>query len=255
MPAVFAAEEYYSDPAGFDNNFILDETGTLTVAQIKSLNQKAAGLLEKRDCAVYIWLVDLVPEEYAKTIDDVEEYVIKYFDKYNLGFGEDRNGMVLLLEIGDVPGERDYLFYTRGSCKNIFNNSVREAILDESIVPLFIAAFNNGNFYKVADVFLDEVENKFASDIITTLALKLACVIVIPVALAFFVCSGWKSKMKTARIARTADNYIPKDSFKLTGQTDQFLYRTTTRVKIERESSSSGGSSSSSSGSSSGGKV
>jgi len=239
-----------------DNRYVCDETGILTGAQIGALNEKAAALAEKRGCGAYIWIVDLVPENYAKSIDDLEVYVEAFYEKNSLGCGDDKNGMVLLLEIGDIPGERDYLFYTHGPCQDIFNNSTRERLLDDKIVPLFIDAFNNGNFYKVADVFLDEVENEFVYDFVVVLGLKLATVILVPVLTAWFVCSGWKRQMKTAAIARSADNYIPAGGFNLTAKDDTFLYRTTSRRKIERESSSSGGgSSSSSSGSSSGRSV
>jgi uncharacterized membrane protein YgcG len=246
------------------SNYVIDETGTLTNAQIDALNVKAASLAEKRECGAYIWIVDLVPKEYEIKqiddewyVDDLEVYVEKFlYEKYDLGYGNDKNGMVLLLEIGDIPGERDYLIYTHGSCKGIFTNTTRESMLDDKIIPLFRKAFDNGNFYKVADVFLDEVEFEFVFDFGFWLVLKLAVVILIPIFTARFICSRWKSQMKTAVIARIADNYIPKDGFKLTGKEDTFLYRTTSRTRIERSSSSSsGGSSSSSSGSSSGGKV
>jgi uncharacterized protein len=236
-------------------NHVMDETGTLTGAQIEALNVKAAAFTEKHECAVYIWIVDLVPEENAKTIDDVEAYIDVFYMKYDLGYGDNKNGIVLLLEIGDVPGERDYLFYTYGPCANFFSNDTRETILDEYVVPLFRAAFDNGNFYRVADTFLRKIENEYLMTFVLELVVKLLFVILPPMIIAFVVCSVWKARMKTAKIAHTADNYIPKGGFHLTGRQDQFLYRSTTRTMIEGSSSSSGGSSSSSSGRSSGGKV
>ena len=238
------------------DNYVIDETGTLTDAQIESLNIKASSLMQKRDCAVYVWIVDLVPQQFAVSIDALEAYADAFYNTHTLGYGGGRNGMLLLLEVGDEPGYRDYLLQTHGACTSVFSNSVRERVLDENIVPLFKAAFSNGNFYKVADVFYDKVESEFASDFATKLGLKLAAVVLIPVFIALIVCSIWKRQMKTAVIARTADNYIPAGGFNLTGQTDLFLYRATTRRKIEtKSSSSSGGSRSSSSGRSSGGRV
>jgi len=247
-----------SDLAGYTtpDNYVTDEVGALTETQIKSLNEKAAALAEKRKCEAYIWIVDLVPEEYAVTIDNMEVYVERFYRSNNFGCGSDKNGMLLILETGDVPGERDYLFYTNGPCKSLFNNSKRETILDEKIVPLFKKAFDNGNFYGVADKFLDEVEKGFSDDIAFSMTMKVGAVILIPIIIAALICSSWKKQMKTAVTARTADNYIPANGFNLTAKEDKFLYRTTTRVKIEKSSSSGGGgSSSSSSGSSSGGKV
>ena len=242
--------------AAANGNFVFDETGILTDEQIAALNAKSAALLAKRGCAVYIWIVDLVPEKDARTIDALEAYTDRFYFGNNLGYGADKNGIVLLLEIGDVPGERDYLFYTNGACTSVFNNSNRESLLDDEIVPLFKSAFSNGNFYKVASTFLDQVDSKWTSIVVSRLLFKLAVIILVPFFIALIVCSTWKRKMKTAVLARTADNYIPANGFQLTERTDQFLYRTTTRTRIETDSSSGGGgSSSSSSGRSSGGKV
>ena len=75
----------------------------------------------------------------------------------------------------------------------------------------------------------------------TNLYVKLAVVILVPLLIALIVCSVWRSKMKTAKLARAADNYIPQGGFNLTERNDIFLYRTTTRRRIESSSSSSGG--------------
>ena len=236
-------------------NYVLDETGTLTGGQIEDLNKKADAFTQKRKCGIYIWIVDLVPEEYARSIDDLEVYADAFYAQHDLGYGDKKDGMVLLLEIGDVPGERDYLLNTHGSRSEVISSSRREYILDDFVVPSFRDAFNTGNFYGVADVFLDKLDSQFTIAIKMRLIIRLIVVILVPVLIAWCFCAVWKRKMKSAVIARTADNYIPKGGFNLTKQTDQFLYQTTTRTKIERSSSSSGGSSSSSSGRSSGGKV
>ena len=70
--------------------------------------------------------------------------------------------------------------------------------------------------------------------------ISLCVMILAPIAIALLVCMVWRGKMKTAKIARTAMNYIPPGGFRLTGSSDVFLYRTTTRVKISTSSSSSG---------------
>jgi len=247
----FSAKAAEKDFSG--GGYILDETEALTNEQIAQLNVKAAAFTQKRKCAVYIWIVDIVPEEYAKSIDSMEIYADEFYAKHDLGYGSNRDGMVLILEIGDIPGERDYLLNTHGSSTKILDNSRREYILDE-IIPLFKAAFNNGNFYAVADKFLDLADSQFTISLKLKLIFNMSIVILIPLFIAWLVCSIWKRQMKTAVAASIADNYIPENGFNLTNQEDKFLYKTTSRTKIEK-SSSSGGSSSSSSGRSSGGKV
>ncbi|MDR0490798.1 MAG: hypothetical protein LBH28_06100 [Oscillospiraceae bacterium] len=122
------------------------------------------------------------------------------------------------------------------------------------IAPAALAV--GGSSYVVSNTSLDALVDGSASNFLSRPAVKLAIVILIPILIALLICSGWKRKMKTAVIARSADNYIPNDGFKLTEKGDQFLYRTTTRTKIERQSSSSGGRSGpSSSGRSGGGRA
>jgi len=241
--------------AASDNNYVTDEAGVLTGEQIASLNAKAGEFTQKRECGVYIYIVDLVPEEYAVSINSMERYADAFFRGNNLGYGENKNGILLILETGDIPGERDYLFYTNGPCTSFFNNDRRERVLDDKILPLLDRAYIDGNFYRVADAFIDEVENEYAISKQTNIGFKLIAIIALPLLIAGIMCSSWKSQMKTAKPARAADNYIPENGFRLTNKSDMFLYRTTKRVKIQKSSSGgSGGSRSSSSGRSSGGK-
>ena len=73
-------------------------------------------------------------------------------------------------------------------------------------------------------------------------AVPMAVIIIASLLIALLVCSAFKSKMKTAKIAKTAENYIRQDGVRLTVRDDIFMYQTVTRKKIERSSSSSSGS-------------
>ncbi|MCL2124572.1 MAG: hypothetical protein FWH33_01120 [Oscillospiraceae bacterium] len=68
--------------------------------------------------------------------------------------------------------------------------------------------------------------------------IQVVLVAIVPILVSLLICMIWRSKMKTAHIAREADNYIPEGGFRLTGHGDMFLYRTTTRTKINSGSSS-----------------
>ena len=65
--------------------------------------------------------------------------------------------------------------------------------------------------------------------------MEIALAIILALVISFIICMVWRSKMKTAKIARTADNYIPSNGFNLTVQADTYLYRTTSRRKIEKK--------------------
>ena len=57
--------------------------------------------------------------------------------------------------------------------------------------------------------------------------------VVVPLLIAFFVCSNLKSQMKTARAQRAANVYIDRQGLVLTGRNDQFLHTTRTERYIE----------------------
>jgi len=65
--------------------------------------------------------------------------------------------------------------------------------------------------------------------------IRIALIILIPLIISLVVCLIFRSQMKTARIARTADNYIPMDGFNLKVQIDTFLYRTTSSRRINTQ--------------------
>ena len=258
-PAVFAAElDYVTDDT--DESF-------LTETQWKTLNDKARNISEQYKCGVYIVIVDDMfdyafdeyDEEFNDNAPDAERFAYWVYRKYDLGYGENKNCVLFCLSTAD----RDYDFRVWGNdAKAAFTFYGIDTMLDRHLLPLL----GDDEYYKAFTKYLDKSEeylqmasegkpfdkdNDHEYDGIYFI-IKLAVVILLPLIIAGIVCSGWKSKMKTAKTARTADNYIPENGFKLTSKEDKFLYRTTTRTKIERESSSSGGGSSSGRGGSSG---
>ena len=91
--------------------------------------------------------------------------------------------------------------------------------------PVILYAENSSYAYTAA-----EAENEEDSRLVNW-----AITIIAPIAIAFIVCSFWYSEMKTAQIATSARDYVVPGSFNLTKQEDSFLYRTTSRVKIEKK--------------------
>jgi len=146
--------------------------------------------------------------------------------------------------------ERDYALIAYGFGNTAFTDYGKDVMLDNHILPLL----RNNRYNEAFSAYLDKAEEYLAmardgtpfdrhndpNATDTSYMLKLGVIIIIPLLIAFIVCSIWKSQMKTAVLARTACNYIPPGGFQLTNQEDVFLYRTTQRIKIERSSSSGG---------------
>ena len=64
-------------------------------------------------------------------------------------------------------------------------------------------------------------------------------IILVSSLISLIVCFVWRGKMKTAKVAKTAAEYIPQGGFRLTNEADTFLYRTVKSELVETQSSSS----------------
>ena len=249
-PAALASEKYLS---------VNDSAGILTAAQCDGLNARAEAIAEKYGCAVIIVVInDMYDLDINYARDDGDAYVFNktIYETLNLGYGEDKSCLLLAMSMAD----RDYWLEPYGYAKTAFTRHGIDVMLDRHMLPLM----KENNFYAAFSAYLDKSEeylrmaregSPFDTDtdpvlIRNRIIAKTAVIVLLPSIIALIVCLIWRSQMKTAKPAFAADKYIPEGGFKLTGQTDTFLYRVTTRVKIETSSGSGSGSGSSSSGSS-----
>jgi len=233
-----------------DIDLVTDITGTLTDTQKEQLNQRADRISEQFRCEVAIVVIDGMADN-----DGAFEWAMYLYDELNFGYGPDRSGVLLFLSLA----ERDYSLIAFGFGNTAFTDYGKAVMLDSYILPLL----GDNRYYDAFSVYLDKAEEFLAmardgtpfdrhtdenanihtgsEEQHTSIMFELAVVILVPVIIAFIVCSVWKSQMKTARIATTACNYIPPGGFQLTGSADTFLYQTITRTKIQSSSSSGGG--------------
>ncbi len=183
-------------------------------------------------------------------VDDLEGYVSAtecaddIYDGLNYGYGENKDGILLLLSMEG----RDWAISTCGYGITAFTDAGCDYIVEQMKDDL-----SDGNYY---DAF-----NTYASlcdDLITqaregspydtgSLPREPLSFIWIPISvgvgvtLALIVVGVMKSKLKTVRFQTAANSYMKKGSLALTERRDLFLYHTVTR-SAKPESSSSGGS-------------
>ena len=224
-----------------DLNMVTDTTGTLTDSQWERLNTRAESIAEQYRCDVAIIMIDEMTDN-----DGAFEWAQGLYNQYNFGYGSERSGVLLFISLA----ERDYSLIARGFGNTAFTDYGKDVMLDRHILPLL----GDDKYYEAFSAYLDKAEEFLALARDGTpfdrgtdpnregmsIYLKLAIIIILPLVIALLICSVWESKMKTARIAKTACNYIPPGGFQLTGQLDMFLYRTHTRTKIQSNSSSGG---------------
>jgi len=225
---------------GVKPNYVTDQAGLLTVAEIAALNAKASILAATYGCDVAIITVADMGGGSAFT------HAMDIFDKYAYGQGEDKSGILLLLSDAD----RDFAFVCHGYANTAFTDYGQAKIEDAFLPMLGRNAYNQafetfidkcGEYLKYAsegrivDVNFDPEEEATITIVLAAFA------VAIPLLVAFCICSAWKRQMKTAVKQTTANAYIPAGGFALTGQSDMFLYKTETRRKIETSSSSGRG--------------
>jgi len=241
----FAAVTEAVDNKAADNEkkelLIDDRAELLSAGKADELNVIASNIEKKYQIQIMIITVDRM-DGY-----DAYEAAKSIYTENELGYGSDKSGLLLFLSMYD----RDYALIAHGYGNIAFTDHGKDVILDNNVLPLLA----DDNFYEAFSIYLEKAEEflimaangepfDVGNDpaILNTIkAVKLGFVILIPLALAAVICLRWRSKMKTAKTAKTADIYMPQDGFTLTHHSDLFLYRTQTTVKVKDSSSSSGG--------------
>ena len=242
---VYAADDNFS-------YYVADAAGLLTDIQQRMLEVRAGELSNKYRCDVRIITVDDMADYGFRRLEDFSYTV---YTAYDLGYGSGKDCVIFALSMAD----RDYDLRVWGTYGNtVFTLYGIDNLLDKYVLK----ELKNDDYNKAFSVLLDraEVYFKMAEDGTpfdkgtdsANKTIPLIIIIIASLLIALVVCSIWKSKMKTAKIARTAGNYIPQGGFRLTGHGDMFMYRTVTRTKIQTSSSSGGRASGGGSGGSSG---
>ena len=235
--------------------YIEDNALLLTVEQQFRLEEQAKDMSERYGCEVrVITVADMRSYGY----NDIEGLSYYFYDGYDIGYGPDRSCLLLILSMAG----RDYDLRAWGYGTTAFTYYGIDTLLDSHVLPLlgkndFYAAFSA--YLNTADEYLQMAATGKPFDRGTDPAVlrrtffgKLAVTVILPLLIALVVCMIWRNQMKTAKIARMADNYIPDGGFRLTGHGDIYLYRTVTRTKVQQASSSSIGRAGAGSGGSSG---
>lgn len=235
---------------------VLDDAALLSADAVSTLTAEAQKLSDAYKMDVVIHTTRSLGGKTA------QDYAADYYDYTGYGQGEDHDGVLMMLSMED----RDWYILTTGRGINAITDYGIDTIGDD-IVPYFSGgdyASGFARFLHDADVFLKQYETGKPYDVKNPVQLRTpmerATGIAIYLMIAALVIAGivllvMILGMKTARPQFNATQYVTDGSLDITRSQDIYLYRTQTRVKIEKPSSSGGGSSTftSSSGTSHGG--
>ena len=227
----------FAQTDGFASEYerVQDLAGLLSDNEEASLVTKLNELSERQKMDIIVLTTDTLngktPRDYA---DDIYDYG-------NFGYGESRDGALLLISIED----NDWYISTCGYGITVFTDAGIEYIGKQIKGGLsdgdFAGAFDK--FADLCDDFITQARTGEPYDI-KNLPKEPLSLIWIPIAivvgfvLSLIIVGGMKAKLKTVHSQKAAADYVKKGSMQLTAQQDLFLYNKIDRVKKEEKSSS-----------------
>ena len=239
----FAAipDEYYNSRTIPDERLkprLVDDADILSDSEENKLLKKLDSISESYQIDVAVVTIDSLgdrtPQEYA---DD-------YYDYNGFGFGETHDGFVMLLSMED----RDRWFSGCGKGIEIFTDYGQDWMWKQVTPKL-----SDGDYYAAFDRYADISEDfikewKKGTPYDTNHKAKgslhfgwYIAAVVGGLLIGLIYAESVKAQLTSVSMQHGADDYIRKNSFKLSVKRDSFLYKNTTREYIERSSGSGGG--------------
>lgn len=224
------ADEYYR---------VIDMADLLTA-------REEAALIEKLDEISLRQHMDVV----VATTDDLEGYSVRtyadlLYDSCRFGYGDRKDGILLLISIED----NDWYISTCGYGITVFTDAGIKHIGDR-ITPYlsdgdFASAFEK--YADLCDEFITQAGTgePYDSDNLPRKPLSLIWIpisLVIGFVLSQIVVGQMKGKLKTVRSQAAANSYLKKGSMIVTESRDLFLYHTVTRIAKPKNTRPSGSS-------------
>ena len=212
---------------GADKERFVDNAELLSANEAEKLNEYLASLSEKYQFDIIVATVPSLGGNYVVNVAD------DFFDYGGFGYGSDRDGILLLLSIGD----REWAISTSGYGKYAFTDAGL-AYIEDIFRPYLSEGEYARAFTKFADLckqFLEKANSGTPYDInhLPRKPLSLSWVlgaILGGIAVATLIMMGLKSQLKTVHYKAAASDYIRKGSFRMDRNEDVFLYQRTTRV-------------------------
>ena len=182
------------------------------------------------------------------SLDDrsVEEYADDFYDYNGYGFGDDADGILLLVSMDT----REWAINTTGLGETIFTDKGQEYITDQ-----FISYLRSGDYYGGFALFA-ELCDQFIEEYTTTGKAydygnmpkepfgwfgAICGSLVVGVIAGIIVALSLKSQLTSVKPQAMANAYIRQGSMQITERNDLFLYHNITRVARPKDNDSRSG--------------
>ena len=236
--------------AGETGQYVYDTAMLLTLEEQAALQARAEEIAATYDFGVYVFTCDDYMLYSSRSVEYAAEVIYKTFD---MGVGEEKSGIMLLLSMDD----RDYDLCAYGYGHVAFTDYGKR-----DLATYFLDNFKRNDWYngfrdyqaRCVDL-LQQAKEGHPLDVSnggggssrgggggryepgTAIAIGLF----VGVLVALIVTLIMRGKMRSVRKATGARNYAIPDSLVMTDASDHFTHITETRVKVESERSSGGG--------------
>ena len=218
--------------------YIIDLDGLLSESEIRDLTTYAKSVTEKYECMVAVITVTGL-EGYSAAA-----YAEMMYNRYNIGYGPNRSGILLLISLEEREWAMDAYGYGNTAFTDYGKDKLSEAFLPDLSAENYYDAFYT--FISTCEDFLAQARAGNPVDVGSGYSeddgiFNFIFIVVLPLLIALIFCLSARKAMKTAVPQRAAQAYIPAGGFQLTDKRDIFRNRTEIRTRIESNSSSGGG--------------
>lgn len=228
-----------------DNAFLLSDN------EKSSLESKLDSISKNQECDVVILTTDTLEDKTTS------EYADDFYDYNNYGMGDEKNGVLLLINIE----ERDWYISTCGFGITAFTddgidyigNEIKPYLKDEKYSKAF------ETYTDLCDKFITQAKTGKPYDKKNLpkkpfeIVLEILISVGIGIAIAFIVGKIMKSQLKTVKSKAQATDYVDKDSLNITNSDEMFIFSRISRTAKPKEKSSGSSTHQSSSGTTHGG--
>ena len=136
-------------PAGAGGSALWDGAGLLSAGEAQALEARAVALAETYDFGIYLVTV---PDTGGR---DAYAYATALFQDWDLGYGGERNGVILLLSMA----QREYALAVHGA----YGRAAFTAYGQDKMTEAFLEDFGNDQWYAGFSSYLDSCETYLAA--------------------------------------------------------------------------------------------
>ena len=231
-------------------DYVVDKGNLLTDSEESDLALKLEEISRRQKLDVVVVTTDGLDGKSA------EEYANDYFDDNGYGYGENRDGILLLVSIAD----RDWWLSTNGYGNTAFTEEGIDYLAEQ-----FKPDLSDGNYARAFDIYADWCDNfinqarKDKPYDSSNLPHEPLSFIWIPISIgvglviALISVGIMKGKLKTVHRQAAAGSYVRDGSMNITESRDLFLYSKVNRTARPKDNNSGSSTHTSSSGSTHGG--